>query len=380
MNGVPLLDLKAQYGELRDDIAAALRAVLDGQAFVLGAAVEAFEAQAAAYLGAAHAIGCASGSDALILALAGLGVGPGDEVVTSPFSFFATASCAYKVGARPVFVDIDRRTFNLDPERLDAALGPRTRAILPVHLFGQCADMRAILEIAARRGVGVVEDAAQAFGTRADDPRGSGNKVHAGCMGVAGCYSFFPAKNLGAYGDGGMLATQDPDLAARLRSLRVHGETERYHHRWVGWNSRLDALQAVVLSVKLPHLDGWCAARRANADRYDRLFESAGLVASERVQLPARSPASEHIFHQYTIRVAERDRVAAYLRERGIGYGIYYPVPLHLQECFRDLGHRAGDFPETERAAAEVLSLPIYPELPPVAQERVVQCIGDSYR
>jgi len=377
MEPVPLLDLKAQYATIRDDVERALRPLFEEQTFILGAAVDAFEADCARYLGTAHAIGCASGSDALILGLASLEVGPGDEVVTTPFSFFATASCAVKVGAKPVFVDIDPDTFQMDPELTESKLRPNTKALLPVHLFGQCADMDELLEIARTRGLPVVEDAAQAFGTRYRDE--SGKERQAGTIGACGCYSFFPAKNLGAFGDAGMIVTDDGALAARLRSLRVHGETKRYHHKWVGWNSRIDALQAAVLRVKLKHLDAWCEARRANADRYDRLFEQAGLVASERVRLPVRDEHSLHIFHQYTLRVRERDRLAEHLREQAIGHGIYYPVPLHLQDCFAFLGHREGDFPRAEQAAREVLSLPIYPELPPAAAERVVGAIAQFY-
>jgi len=374
MDGVPQLDLKAQYASLRDEMGRAIAAVLESQSFVLGPTVDRFEAEMSAYLGGAHAIGCASGTDALILSLAALDVGPGHEVVTSPFTFFATASCAYKVGARPVFVDVEAETLQIDPARVEAAITPRTRALLPVHLFGQCCDMDALLSIAARRSLPVVEDACQ--GLSAQHRGKDGRTRQAGTMGRTGTYSFFPSKNLGGYGDGGLVATGDDALATRLRKLRVHGAETRYHHLEVGWNSRLDALQAAVLSVKLRHLDAWSAARAANADRYDRLLADAGLVASGRVRPLGRAPYSTHIFHQYTVRVAGRDRVAEHLKARGIGHAIYYPVPLHLQECFRDLGYGEGAFPVAEQAAREVLSLPMYPELTAGQQERVVEALG----
>jgi len=374
MDTVPQLDLKAQYATLREEMAQALSAVLDSQYFVLGPTVERFEAEMSAYLGGAHAIGCASGTDALILSLAALDIGPGHEVVTSPFTFFATASCAYKVGARPVFVDVEAETLQIDPAKVEAAIGPKTRALLPVHLFGQCCDMDAMLAIGARRNLPVVEDACQALSAQY---LGQDGKPHqAGTMGATGTYSFFPSKNLGGYGDGGLIATGDDALAVRLRKLRVHGAETRYHHLEVGWNSRLDALQAAVLSVKLKHLDAWSAARARNADRYDHLLADSGLIATGKVRPLGRAQYSTHIFHQYTVRVAGRDRMAEHLRTRGIGHAIYYPVPLHLQECFRDLGYREGAFPVAEQAAREVLSLPMYPELTPAQQERVVEELG----
>jgi len=376
MRPVPLLDLKAQHDTIREEIARAIADVVDSQSFVLGEVVRRFEEEAERYLGATHAVGCASGTDALILTLAALGIGPGDEVLTTPFSFFSTASCAYKVGARPRFVDIDE-TLNLDPSRIAGQATPRTRAILPVHLFGQCADMDPIRDAARRLGVAVVEDAAQAFGATY---RQGDDRVPAGRLGTLGCYSFFPTKNLGAYGDGGMVVTEDASLAERLRSLRVHGESRRYHHRYVGWNSRLDALQAAVLRVKLPRLSSWCEARRSNALRYDRLFEEAGLARGGRVRLPLRAPRSDHIFNQYTIRVENRSALVAHLTREGIGHAIYYPVPLHLQECFGDLGYREGDFPVAERASREVLSLPVYAELAREDQDRVVETIARFYR
>jgi dTDP-4-amino-4,6-dideoxygalactose transaminase len=378
MEPVPLLDLRAQHASIRDDVERAIRRVVEGQTFVLGPEVEAFETELAGYAGAAHAIGCASGTDALILALAACGVGSGDEIVTTPFTFFSTASCAYKVGARPRFADIDPDTFAVDPERVEAACGPRTRAIVPVHLFGQCAPLEALGDVARRERVPLVEDAAQALGATYLPADGAPRK--AGTVGAIGCYSFFPTKNLGAYGDGGAAVTDDPELAERLRVLRVHGGRQMYHHRWVGWNSRLDALQAAVLRVKLPHLDGWCRARAALAARYDALFHEAGLVASGHVRLPARDARSTHIFHQYTLRAERRDDLRQHLQASGIGHGVYYPVPLHLQECFADLGYRPGDFPHAEAACREVVSLPIYPELGAAQQERVVDAVCGFYR
>jgi dTDP-4-amino-4,6-dideoxygalactose transaminase len=375
---VPLLDLKPQLASIRDEIDAALRRVVDSQLLILGAEVAEFEKELAAYVGASHAIGCASGTDALVLSLHALAVRAGDEIVTTPFSFFASASCAALLGATPVFVDIEPGTFNIDVERIEDAITPKTKAIVPVHLFGQCADMDPILQTGARRGIPVIEDACQAIGAThrgaAGAPRGAGS------MGETGAFSFFPSKNLGAFGDGGVVTTNDDALAARLRMLRVHGERERYKHQEIGWNSRLDALQAAVLRVKLPHLDAWSARRVANADRYDRLFVEAGLVASESVTLPVRAPYAGHIFNQYTIRVRRRDALGEHLKARGIGWGIYYPIPLHLQECFAHLGYEPGDFPEAERASQEVLSLPIFPELTPAQIERVVSEIAAFYR
>jgi dTDP-4-amino-4,6-dideoxygalactose transaminase len=338
---VPLLDLKAQFAPLRRQIEEAIGEVVESQAFILGEQVERLEIEVARYTGARYAVGCASGTDALILALASLGVGRGDEVLTSPFSFFSTASCAYKVGARPAFADIDPLSFNLDPEKVERAITPRTRALLPVHLFGQCAAMDALLEIAERRGLPLVEDAAQALGaTYRSEARGA--TLHAGVMGDAGCYSFFPTKNLGGFGDGGMVVTDDEKRAEALRLLRVHGGRQMYHHRWVGWNSRLDAIQAAVLRVKLPHLDAWSTARRENADRYDAWLEESGVTAAGHVRLPHRDERSNTIFNQYTLRVERRDELREHLSERGIGNSVYYPVPLHLQDCFAELARLRG--------------------------------------
>ncbi len=371
MKPVPLLDLKPQFANIRDEIDLALRRVVDSQSFILGSEVVEFEKEMAAYVGAAHAVGCASGTDALVLSLSALSVRGGDEIVTTPFSFFASASCAALLGATPVFVDIEPGTFNIDVSKLEDAITPKTKAIVPVHLFGQCADMEAILEIGARRGIPVVEDACQAIGATYVGQR-LGGKRGAGSMGTTGAFSFFPSKNLGALGDGGLVTTNDDALAARLRILRVHGERERYRHEAIGWNSRLDALQAAVLRVKLPHLDAWSSQRVANADRYDRLFAESGLVAKENLRVPVRAQPAGHIFNQYTIRVKRREALGEHLRSRGIGWGIYYPIPLHLQECFAQLGYEPGDMPEAERASREVLSLPIFPELEPAQIERVV--------
>lgn len=379
MKPVPLLDLKPQFATIRDEIDVAVRRVVDAQSFILGSEVLEFEKAIAGYVGVSHAIGCASGTDALVLSLAALSVRGGDEIITTPFSFFASASCAALLGATPVFVDIDPGTFNIDVTRIEDAMTPQTKAIIPVHLFGQCADMDAILELGMRRGIHVVEDACQAIGATYPSKRLGGTRG-AGSMGTTGAFSFFPSKNLGAFGDGGLVTTNDDALAARLRILRVHGERERYKHESIGWNSRLDALQAAVLRVKLPHLDSWSQRRVTNADRYDRLFAEAGLVAKECVSLPVRSHQAGHIFNQYTIRVKRREELGEHLKSRGIGWGIYYPIPLHLQECFSHLGYELGDLPEAERASKEVLSLPIFPELEPDQLERVVTEIASFYK
>ena len=365
---VPLLDLKQQHAALREELRAALDRVLDSQQFVLGEDVRLLEEELARYCGTRHAVGCASGSDALLLALLALDVRAGDEVITTPFSFFATASSITRLGARPVFVDIDPRTYNIDVTKIEAAISERTRAIMPVHLYGQCADMDALNDIAARHALPVVEDAAQAIGARDKGKR-------AGSFGAIGCFSFYPTKNLGAAGDAGLLTTDDDALAARLRILRVHGGETEYHHREVGLNSRLDTLQAAVLRVKLPHLEDWSSARRERAATYDRLFAEAGLL--EQVAPPVVRPGALHIFHQYIIRVAaaQRDALLAYLKQHGVGTKIYYPVPLHMQECFRYLDYHAGDIPEAERAARETLALPVYPELTPEQQRYVVERI-----
>ena len=366
---VPLLDLRAQHQAIRGEVMAAVERVFESQQFVLGAEVEEFERAAAAYCGSRHAIGCASGSDALLLALMALGIGAGDEVITAAFTFFATGSSITRLGARPVFVDISPADFNLDPGRLERAITPRTRAIIPVHLFGQCAEMDAILEVARRHRLPVVEDAAQAIGAEYHGRR-------AGTMGEVGCFSFFPSKNLGGAGDGGLLTTEDDRLAGRLRVLRVHGGQPKYHHRVVGINSRLDALQAAVLGVKLRHLDAWTEGRRRNAARYDALFAAAAI---DGVVTPVARPGLRHIYNQYTIRCARRDELLGRLTQAGVGAEIYYPVPLHLQECFADLGYRPGELPASERAAGESLSLPIYPELTAEMQAYVVGQVKEFY-
>ncbi|MDI1434360.1 DegT/DnrJ/EryC1/StrS family aminotransferase [Polyangium sorediatum] len=367
---VPLLDLRALHRAIREEIDQAIARVVEAQAFVLGEEVRLFEEAIAARLGAAHAIGVASGSDALLLSLLASGVGPGDEVVTTPFTFFATAGAIARLGARPVFVDIEPGSWNLDPDRVLAALGPRTRAIVPVHLYGRVARMEAWLDEARARGVAVVEDAAQAI-----DARRGGRA--AGTIGTFGCLSFFPSKNLGAFGDGGLILTNDPDKATRVRRLRTHGGEKMYRHDEVGMNSRLDAIQAAVLRAKLPSLDGWTEARRAIADRYRALFAEAGL--SDVVRPAEDDPEGRHVYHQFTIRAARRDDLRVFLESAGVGTAVYYPVPLHLQPCFGHLGHQAGDFPEAERACREVLSLPISPTLTAEQQHIVVDRIRAFY-
>jgi dTDP-4-amino-4,6-dideoxygalactose transaminase len=366
---VPLLDLTKQYASVADEVNEAIRTVVEEQRFILGPTVDGFEAEVAEHLGIEHAVGCASGTDAILLALRALDVAPGDEVVTSPFTFFATAGAVHNVGARPVFADIDADTFNLDPAAAERAVTERTRAVLPVHLFGQMAEMQAFRALGDRRGIAVIEDAAQAIGAR---QRVDGEWITTGSLGDACTFSFFPTKNLGAFGDAGMVVTRDAATAERLRKLRVHGGRQMYHHEEVGYNSRLDALQAAVLSAKLPHLNGWSAARRENARFYDEAL--AGLAG---VVTPVVRPENESIVNQYTIRVLDgrRDALAAHLREQGVGSGIYYPVPLHLQECFAYLGYREGDFPVSEQACREVLSLPVFPELTEAQRSHVAESV-----
>jgi len=361
---VPLLDLQEQYRPIRDDLIAALIRVADTQRFIGGPEVEALERELAAFIGVRHAIGVSSGTDALLVSLMALGIGPGDEIVTTPFSFFATAGSIVRLGAVPVFVDVDPGTLNIDASAVAAAITPRTRAIMPVHLYGLCADMQPLLEAAARAGVPVTEDAAQAIGASYGDRQ-------AGAMGAVGCFSFFPSKNLGAFGDAGLVTTDDDRLAHDVRLLRDHGAEPKYFHKRVGGNFRLDALQAAVLRVKLPHLAAWTAARRANADRYDRLFRERRLD----VRVPIRPDGRGHIFNQYVIRVPNRDEVRASLERAGIGTEIYYPVPFHLQECFAPLGYRQGAFPAAEAAAREVLALPVYPGLTEMQQRSVVDAL-----
>ena len=366
---VPLLDLTRQFQPIRDEVMAAIARVCDSQQFILGAEVEALERELAGLLEVRHAVGVSSGTDALLVAMMACGVGPGDEVVVPVYSFFATAGSVARLGARPVFVDIDPATFNLDPDRAASAITPRTRAVVPVHLFGQSADLEPILQAVEGRGIAVIEDAAQAIGARH-----GGRRV--GGIGDLGCFSFFPSKNLGAFGDGGLVTTNDDRLAARVRLLRNHGMEPKYWHRAVGGNFRLDAVQAAVLRVKARRLAEWTEARQRNALRYRRLFREAGL---DEVGLPVEAPGRDHIYNQFVVRVPHRDRLRAWLSERGIGTEVYYPVPFHLQPCFADLGWREGDFPHAEAAARETLALPIFGELTAAEQERVVGEIAAFY-
>jgi dTDP-4-amino-4,6-dideoxygalactose transaminase len=352
---VPLLDLKAQYQSIRQEIDAAVAEVFESQHFILGPKVKACEEAIARYSNCSYAVGVASGTDALLMALMAEGIGPGDEVITSPYTFFATAGSVARVGAKPVFVDIDPATFNLDVRRIEAAVTPRTRAIMPVHLYGQMADMDPIMELAGRRGLIVIEDACQSIGAEYKGRR-------AGSIGTYGCFSFFPSKNLGGAGDGGAMTTQDKVRADRLFMLRVHGMEPKYYHQLIGGNFRLDALQAAVVAVKMNHLDVWTARRQANAAQYDRLLTERGLVAPDRIRPPC-AVMNRHVFNQYVLRVPRRDELRAFLQARQIGVEVYYPVPLHLQTCFGYLGHRQGAFPESEKAAQETLAIPIYPEL-----------------
>lgn len=347
---VKLLDLTAQFLPVRREIRKAMDDLCDAQAFILGPAVEKFEKNLAEYCGTKHAVGMSSGTDALICALMAIDLKPGDEVICPAFTFFATAGSVSRVGGRPVFCDIDPDTFNLDPADVRRKITPRTKAIIPVHLFGQLADMSAINDIAARHGLAVIEDAAQAIGARREEKK-------ACALGLCGCLSFFPSKNLGGFGDGGAICTNDDAFAARCKLLRMHGESPRYFHHIVGGNFRLDALQAVVLDVKLKHLETWHEARRRNAALYQELF------AGSKVKTPKIAPGNWSIYNQYTIRVKNRDAVKDYLTKKEVGCAIYYPLPLHLQKCFAELGGEEGDLPQSESAAKEVLSLPIYPEL-----------------
>ena len=369
MMKVPLLDLTAQYKAIRWEVRTAIDRVCESQHFILGPEVAALEHEIASFCGANYAIGVSSGTDALLIALMAAGVGPGDEVITTPFTFFATAGVVSRLGAKPVFVDIEEESFNLDPDELEAKLSARTKAILPVHLFGRCASMDATMEIAKAHGLTVIEDAAQSIGAKDHHGRS------AGTTGDFGCFSFFPSKNLGAFGDAGMVITQDAKLAETLRVLRVHGGKPKYYHKQIGGNFRLDALQAAVLRVKLRYLPLWTAARRQNASRYRELFGHAGL--SCHVVVPSDVPG--HIYNQFVIRCAERDGLQGFLREQNIETEIYYPVPLHLQECFAQLGYRKGEFPRAEAAAGEVLALPIYPELSEDQQGYVVDQVCEFY-
>ncbi len=362
---IPLLDLKAQYATIQDDIRAAIDRVLESQQFILGPEVETLEHEIAAYTHCQYAIGLSSGTDALLAALMAIDIRPGDEVITSPYTFFASVGSIVRVGARPVFIDIDPQTYNLDPAQLDAAVTKRTRAIIPVHLFGQMTDMDPILEIATDRNLFIIEDAAQALGAEYKGQR-------AGSLGHCGCFSFFPSKNLGGYGDGGMLTTNDADLATRVRLLRSHGVGSQYQHQIVGGNFRLDAIQAAVLRTKLKYLDAWTAARQRNADHYRRLFASAPKHA---IVVPVEAGNRRHIYNQFVIRSPHRDELMSTLQRQDIGVAIYYPTPMHQQPCFAVLGYRPGDFPHTEHAAAHTLALPMYPELTQAMQHEIVQAV-----
>jgi dTDP-4-amino-4,6-dideoxygalactose transaminase len=368
MSRVPLIDLQAQYAPLREALLRAITRVCDSQRFILGPEVEGLEWELAALVGVEHAVAVSSGTDALLLALMTLGVGAGDEVVTSAFSFFATAGAIVRLGARPVFVDIDPLTFNLDPIQTERAVGPRTKAIVPVHLFGLSADIERIVETGNRAGVPVVEDAAQAIGATC------GQKPVGG-FGTLGCFSFYPTKNLGAFGDAGLLTSNDPSLAKRAQLLRVHGMDGPYRHTAVGGNFRMDALQAAVLKVKAPHLAAWTTARRMNASRYARLFREADLT--DQVILPIEPTGRRHVYNQFVIRVSGRDGLKRHLDERGIASEIYYPIPFHLQPCFAGLGYRVGHFPQAERAARECLAIPVYAELTLEQQQAVVGAIAE---
>jgi dTDP-4-amino-4,6-dideoxygalactose transaminase len=364
---VPLLDLQTQYVSIRDDLQQAVERVMSSQRFVLGDEVRKLESSIAEYCQAKHAIGCASGSDALLLAMMALDVKAGDEVITTPFSFFATAACITRLGARPVFVDIDPHTYNIDPSRVADAITPRTKAIMPVHLYGQCAAMDPLLELGRRHGIPVVEDAAQAIGATDKGRR-------AGSMGLIGCFSFYPTKNLGGAGDGGILTTSDDEVAARLRRLRTHGGANEYEHEEVGINSRLDELQAAVLNVKFPRLDKWSDERARKAEIYTRLLKEADLRFH--LVTPEVRPDGRHIFHQYVIRVpGNRDALMEHLKAHGVGSKSYYPISLHLQKCFDYLGYKKGDFPEADAAAEETVALPAYPELSEEQQVYVVEVI-----
>lgn len=394
---VPLLNLKLQYQQIRDEIRIAVEEVLDSQQFILGPTVDAFEKEVACYAQAAYAVGVSSGTDALLVSLMALGVGKGDMVITTPFTFFSTATSISRVGAIPLFTDIDPRTYTIDPAGLEetitslsAEMRRTVKAIMPVHLYGQCADMEPLIKIAGRHGMRIVEDAAQALGAHYRS-EGSSSHAHAGSMGDCGCFSFFPTKNLGACGEAGMVITSQEPLAEKIRSLRHHGcrsQHEQYYYDQIGINGRLDAIQAAVLRVKLKYLDQWNSRRRANADHYRSLFREAGLAdlqdepgsEGKPLRLPTEKKGNYHIYHQYVLRARQRDRLKAFLDQRGIGCGIYYPVPIHLQSCYAHLGLKEGSLPEAERASREVLALPIYPELTHEQQGAVVTAIADFYK
>jgi len=375
---IPLLDLKAQYESIKPEIQKAVDEVFESQYFILGPKVEELEQRIASYSEVPYGVGVSSGTDALLISLMALDIEPGDEIITTPFTFFSTAGVISRLNAIPKFVDIDPATYNMNPAQIKSAITRRTKAIIPVHLFGQCADMNPILQTASQHHIQVIEDAAQSIGAQYHHQK-------AGSMGDFGIFSFFPSKNLGAAGDGGMVITKDASLNEKLKILRVHGSRPKYFHKMVGGNFRLDALQAAVLLVKLPHLDSWSEKRRKNAAYYSRLFSESGLIEKGAVQTPQEvykheGDTNHHIYNQYTIRAQSRDILQNHLKEQGIGTAIYYPVPLHLQECYKDLGYIKGDFPESEKASESVLSLPIYPELTPSQQEYVVEKVSEFYR
>lgn len=368
---VPLLDLKAQYVTIEKEIRAAIDAVLDSQRFIMGPEVVSLEEEIAAYSNRPYGVGVSSGTDALLISLMAIDAGPGDEIITTPYTFFATAGVIHRLGAKPVFVDIEEDTYNIDPSQIEAAVTDKTKAIIPVHLYGQCADMDPILEIARKHNLYVIEDAAQAIGAEYKDRR-------AGSMGDLGCFSFFPSKNLGGFGDGGMVVAEDEDLYKKLKRLRAHGSEPKYYHSIVGGNFRLDALQAAILRIKLRHLDDWTQGRQRNAEEYQKLFAESGLT-EDQVHLPVIRQ-NRHIFNQFVIRVSKRDEFMAYLKEHRVGCEIYYPVPMHLQECFAHLGYQKGDFPISEQAALSTLAIPIYPELTAEQKDYVVQTIAQFYQ
>jgi dTDP-4-amino-4,6-dideoxygalactose transaminase len=374
---VPFFDLSPQFQLIETEVKSAFDEVFKSQQFILGQKVELLEQAIAQYCQTPYAIGVASGSDALLLSLMALGIGPGDEVLIPPFTFFATAGAVSRVGATPVFVDIDPTTYNIDPSQIEKKITPRTKAMIPVHLFGQCADMDPLLKIAKEKKIYVIEDAAQALGSEYKPNLSKSRR--AGEMGDLGCFSFYPTKNLGAFGDAGMVVTNDPQLAEKVRLLRAHGSKPKYYHKWIGINSRLDTLQAAVLLVKFKYLEGWTLERQKRARRYSVLFDDL-LASVPGLQLPTIQYENRHIFNQYVIRVPERDQLRKFLTEAGIGTDIYYPLPLHLQECYAFLKHKQGDFPVSERAAQETLALPIYPELTEEQQTLVVDRIRAFYR
>ncbi|MBF0408301.1 MAG: DegT/DnrJ/EryC1/StrS family aminotransferase [Candidatus Riflebacteria bacterium] len=362
---VPLLDLKPQFSQIKEKLLPKLITQMEQQAFILGPAVEKMEKELADYLGTKYALGVSSGTDALLIALMALGIGDGDEVITSPYTFFATAGCIHRTGATPVFVDIEPDTYNIDVSKIEAAITPKTKAIMPVHLFGQSTDMNEINAIARKHGLSVIEDACQAISSQYE-----GKMV--GNLGTVACFSFFPSKNLGCFGDGGLVSTNDEKLFNKLKCIRVHGTEAQYYHKTVGINGRLDALQAIVVSEKLPYLESWSEGRRKNAARYNSLFSG-----NKNVVIPVQRPDRKHIYNQYVISVDNRDELKAFLTSNEIGCAVYYPLPLHLQECFSNLGKKAGDFPVSERASKTTLALPVYPELSPEAIDFVAAKINE---